>query len=586
MTQAKLGLLVSCAAIAVLFACTEQQPEVLQGQGEPELILEQGESAQLSAGDSHTYEMKTGAEQFVTGAIDQESVDVVVSIIGPDDEEVAGFDVSGRGLEHVRFQTVAAGIHKIVVSPFEEEDGTYTVGAFFQQPQATTPEETVDQLMSLYEDDTPGGVVAVTRNGEIVFSKSFGLANVEYGTPNSTSTPWHMASVSKQFTAMAIVLLGQQGLLDIDDDVHNHLPDLADFGHTITLRHLLNHTSGLRDHWNLWAMSGGRMDDVIRQEDIYRLTLRQRDLNFEPGSEFLYSNTGYMLLSEVVSAVAGKPFGEWMKENVFDPLGMDSTQVYDDHMRIVPGRAYSYGDGDDGLVKLVLSYANSGATSLFTTAEDLAKWLSNFKTGQVGGKEAIELLQVQGVLNDGETIDYALGISVSEQNGLHRISHSGGDAGYRTWLGYFPEIDAGVIVLGNKAGFDGGGIGVATADAFFADQMSFGNNADTDQPDEESPAHEIEKWQPSPDDLAGYVGRFYSDELETFYTVKLDDDTLSINHIRHGSSPLEPKERDVFASDMWFVGSVTFSRGDDGSLHGLSMSNGRVRNLVFNKVDE
>ena len=197
-----------------------------------------------------------------------------------------------------------------------------------------------------------------------------------------------MASVSKQFTAFAVVLLSLEGKLGLDDDVRKYLPEVPDFGHAITLRHLLNHTSGIRDQWALWAMSGGRMDDVIRQQDLMRLVTRQRELNFEPGAEHLYSNTGYMLLSEVVTRASGRPFGEWMKANVFEPLGMSSTQIYDDHERLVPGRAYSYQYARSGLSKAVLSYANSGATSLFTTASDLARWLRNFRTGQVGGKRA------------------------------------------------------------------------------------------------------------------------------------------------------------------------------------------------------
>ena len=381
------------------------------------------------------------------------------------------FDGPARGPEQFQFETAKAGLYRISVAPFEKEQGEYTVRILRQEPLADTPAGKVDQMMAPYRADTPGGVVAVVRGGEIVFGAGYGLANVEYGVPNTKSTPYHMASVSKQFTALAVVLLSLEGKLGLDDDVRKYLPQVPDFGHTITLRHLLNHTSGIRDHWTLWAMSGGRMDDVIRQQDLMRLVTRQRDLNFEPGAEFLYSNTGYLLLSEVVTKVSGRPFGEWMKANVFEPLGMSSTQIYDDHERLVPGRAYSYQYSKDGLSKAVLSYANSGATSLFTTAEDLARWLRNFRTGQVGGKRAIELLQVQGVLNDGKTIDYALGVGIGEQKGLRRIAHGGGDAGYRTWLAYYPEIDAGVVVLGNIASFDAGGIGARVAEAFFAADM-------------------------------------------------------------------------------------------------------------------
>jgi len=196
-----------------------------------------------------------------------------------------------------------------------------------------------------------------------VFARGYGLANVEDGLPNTPATVYHVASVSKQFTAFAIAMLADQGRLALDDDVRRYVPEVPDFGKTITLRHLLTHTSGLRDQWDLWGIGGGLMGDVIRQQDLLRLVHGQRELNFEPGAEFLYCNTGFMLLSEVVARVTGQPFRDWMRANVFAPLGMNATQVYDDDERLVPGRAYSFQNGADGVRKSVLSYANAGATS-------------------------------------------------------------------------------------------------------------------------------------------------------------------------------------------------------------------------------
>ena len=571
--SALLGLI---ACVAMTTACTERQSEV---------VLEPTDLSELASGESHTYEVTTKTGQYVFGSVNQNSVDIVVTINGPDGEQIGAIDVSARGPEHVHFETTMAGIHQIIISPFEEAEGEYSVGAFRQERLADTVEGKVDQMMSRYSDDMPGGVIAVVRSGKIVFSRSYGLANVEYAVPNSISTPYHMASVSKQFTAMAIIMLDQRGLLGLDDDVRKHLPDLPDFGPTITLRHLLNHTSGLRDHWALWVMSGGMMDDVIRQQDLVRLVHRQKDLNFEPGAEYLYSNTGFMLLSEVVTTVSGKPFGEWMTDNVFEPLGMSSTQIYDDHERIVPGRAYSYHLSEDGLSKSVLSFANSGATSLFTTAEDLAKWLANFNSGLVGGTEAIEMLQVQGVLNDGETIDYALGIGVSEQNGLRRLSHGGSDAGFRTWLGYYPEIDAGIIVLGNDASFGTNGVGPAIANAFFSNHMIFENNAIAEPDSDSSNNTQTEEWQPDAIELTAYTGRYYSDELETFYSLSLEGDQLKINHVRHGDFTLSPQEKGAFGSGVWFIGTVKFDSAEEDGVSAMRMTNGGVRNLVFERVD-
>jgi hypothetical protein len=352
---------------------------------------------------------------------------------------------------------------------------------------------------------------------------------------------------------------------------------------------------------------------------------------------------------------------------------MSSTQVYDDHERLVPGRAYSYQYSKTGFSKAVLSYANSGATSLFTTAEDLARWLRNLHTGEVGGKRAIELLQVQGVLNGGKTIDYALGISIGEQNGLRQISHGGADAGYRTWVGYYPEIDAGVVVLGNIASFDAGGIGRRVAEVFFASDMhakepakaaeakaaDAGKTAapvpselgkalagvfaiengplvtiayegarlsaqvegqpafalvpegdrtfriDIAQPDVrivfepgpdgavdkavlhqngERAMHRVTKWEPDAQALAAYAGRYYSPELETFYTVSLDDKKLTLSQRRDRDLGLSPKEKDAFTCAEWYVGEVRFGRDPAGHVASMTVSNGRVRSLRFDRV--
>ena len=438
--------------------------------------LERGRTIErdLPASAAHAYTLALGARQFVYGVADQLSVDVVVTVYAPSGRRVATFDSPARGPEPFQFATDAAGIYRIEITPFEQEHGRYTLTAHRIEPLAPTPAGRVDQIMAAYgAPGAPGGVVAVTRGGELVFARGYGLADLESATPNTPRTVYHMASVSKQFTAFAIVRLAAEGKLALDDDVRAFIPELHDFGRTLTLRHLLTHTSGLRDQWDLWILSGGRMDDVIRQADLLRLITRQRELNFEPGAEHLYSNTGYTLAATVVERVSGRPFREWMQEFVFTPLGMHATQIYDDHERLVPGRAYSYATaGGGGYRKAVLSYANAGATSLFTTAEDLAKWIRNFHTHQVGGVGVWEQLQERGVLSRGDTLEYALGIVIGTHRGLRRIQHGGADAGYRTNVAYYPDIDAGVIALGNVGSFPAGRVATEVAEAFFGDRMT------------------------------------------------------------------------------------------------------------------
>lgn len=627
-------------------------------------------SDSLAAGDVHTFTLDLPADRFVFGEVDQHTVDVAVRVLGPTGERIEEFDDPARGPEPFRFTTTVPGAYRIEVRPFEQGTGRYGVRLDRVEAVATTPEGSVDQLMAAYSGGRPGGVVAVTRGGEIIFARGYGMADLEHEAPNTPGTPWHMASVSKQFTAFAIALLADEGRLSLDDDVRTHIPEMHDFGQPITLRHLLHHTSGLRDHWTLWTLSGGRMDDVIRQEDLLRLAYDQRELNFPPGSEYLYSNTGFMLLSEVVERVTGEPFGDWMRERVFAPLGMDDTQVYDDHTRIVKGRAYSYERGPDGLRKAVLSYANAGATSLFTTAEDLAKWLRNMRTHEVGSPAVWDAMTTRGVLTNGDTIDYALGIGISEYRGVRRVAHGGADAGYRTMLAYHPELDAGIIVLGNIASFNAGQIADGVADAFFAaslepreapaaaeaptdavtvapeiltaiageyriqggpvvrftrdgaglvtrieGQPSFPLTALADtlfrvevpglevrvqfhlapdgpveagvihQSGRSTPIRRETPWRPGADELRRYAGRYYSPELETFYTVRVDDDgRLVAWHRRHGTIVLTPKVPDEFTTSAWFVGDVRFER-EDGAVTGMRFTSGRVRNLALEKVE-
>ena len=218
-------------------------------------------------------------------------------------------------------------------------------------------------------------------------------------------------------------------------------------------------------------MSGGRMDDVITQDDLFRLVTRQRALNFKPGAEHLYSNSGYMLLAKVVERVGGKPFPVFMRERVFTPLGMRDTRVHMDHQESSRPCLLVRAQRRGGYRNSVLSYANASATSLFTTVEDLARWLENFHTGAVGGAAAREMQFTRGILTKGDTIDYALGVVVDRYRGQRRIGHGGADAGFRSYVGFFPEIDAGVIVLSNDAGFNTPGVASQVADVFLGDVL-------------------------------------------------------------------------------------------------------------------
>ena len=316
------------------------------------------------------------------------------------------------------------------------------------------PDSTIKKIDSIFADadnnNIPGYAIGVVRNDSLVYSKGYGMANLEYGVPITPETIFHMASVSKQFTAYSIVLLARQGKLNLDDDVHKYLSWFPDLKEKITIRNLLNHTSGIRDQWQLLTISGTRLDDVITQDQIIKVLSKQQALNFHPGEKYSYSNSGFTMLAEIVRSVTGQSLRQFTDSAIFKPLGMNNTHFHDNYTEIVKNRSYSY-DRIDGthFANAILSYSNAGATSLFTNINDMSKWIMNFYDHKVGDQKDIDELTTRGKLNNGKQITYALGISVGEHNGWKQFSHSGGDAGYRTYLTVFPDLKMGIAVFSN-----------------------------------------------------------------------------------------------------------------------------------------
>lgn len=443
---------------------------------------------------------------------------------------------------------------------------------------------------------SPGASVAVIQGGDIIYSRGYGYAQIEHAVPVTPATVFHVASVSKQFTAMAVTLLAADGALGLDDPVQQHLEFVPEFDHPTTVRQLIHHTSGIRDQWQLLGISGWRLDDVITTEQIRGLMARQRELNFVPGSEYLYSNMGYTLMAQTVEAVSGMSFPEFTASRIFRPAGMDRTHFHDDHEHMVPNRAYSYAplqppadtdapaDADAPRYrKSVLSYANAGATSLFTTAEDLARWLDNFRHETVGGPDVMATMQMRGILNNGDTIPYAHGLSTGEYRGLRTIGHGGADAGFRTQVQWFPAVETGVVVLtnvanGNPAGRARSVADVVLAGSFPEEELEEEGGAPAAAADAEPPA------TPDPAVLAGYAGSWYSPELDALYHLGVSGGRLVARHIRHGEIVLEYRAPDEFATDRWWMREIRFERGPDGAVTDMRVGGGRVRNLRFVKL--
>lgn len=344
---------------------------------------------------------------------------------------------------------------------------------------------------------SPGCAVGVYRGDRVVHAAAFGMANLDHDVPLSPKSVFHVASVSKQFTAAAILLLARDGKLSIDDEVRKHIPELPDFGPRITIRHLVHHTSGIRDQWDLLGFAGWRYSrDLITDDDVLSLLSRQKDLNFAPGERHLYSNSGYTLLAIVVSRVSGKSFREFTTERIFKPLGMANTHFRDDFNEIVKGQAYGYVPAQGTFRLSVTNFDTAGATSLLTTVEDMAKWHANFDGHVVGGDALIPAMLERGVLNSGERIPYAFGISHGTYRGVATIGHGGSDAGYRSAFLRFPDQRFGVAVLCNLGGpTNPGELSQRVADVYLADVLKPAAAAasPTDQPEVPLPPEQLSR---------------------------------------------------------------------------------------------
>jgi CubicO group peptidase (beta-lactamase class C family) len=321
---------------------------------------------------------------------------------------------------------------------------------------------------------SPGCALSMIKDGQIIYKHGYGLADLDHDIPITPETVFHVASVSKQFTAMAVLLLAQAGKLSLDDDVRQYIPEVPDFGARITIRNLIYHTSGLRDQWDLLNLAGWRYSlDLITDDDVLGLVARQKELNFPPGEKQLYSNTGYTLLGQIVKRVSGQSLHEFTTERIFTPLGMSNTHFRDDHAEIVKHMAYGYieGPAGKGYRLSVTNFDTVGPTSLLTTVEDLALWDENFYHPRVGGAALVEQQLQRGKLNNAKDLDYASGLGLGEYRGLPTVDHPGTDAGYRAELLRFPEQHFSVACLCNDRSIFPVELARKVADIYLAGQF-------------------------------------------------------------------------------------------------------------------
>jgi CubicO group peptidase (beta-lactamase class C family) len=464
--------------------------------------------------------------------------------------------------------------------------GLSTVAA--QQPGATAARELalVDSVFTAFADATaPGCALAVVRDGRFAFSRGYGSANLDYGIPIDGRSVFYLASVSKQFTAAAIALAAADGRLSLDDDVRVHMPELPDYGTPITVRQLVHHTSGLRDYLTLISLSGRRADDHWTDAALLELIARQRATNFPPGSEYLYSNTGYVLLAAIAGRATGSTLRRYVDERIFRPLGMRDSHFHDDAGQVVPRRVIGYARGAGGAFRMNhwFAFDKVGDGGMYSSVEDLARWEQNFYSGAVGGPRFLEQIHQRGMLTGGDTIPYAFGLTHGTHRGLSTVSHGGSLAGFRTAVLRFPEQRFSSIVLCNSPAANAAQLAHQVAAVFLGSQMSApaappmaaAANTPTTQ------AAGAPAAQPaglSASDLARYTGRFHSDELDALYTLEPGAGVLVLRRGADTRVELRPSASGEFS------GGFLLLRFDDEAA-AFVIDAGRVRGIRFQRMD-
>jgi len=442
---------------------------------------------------------------------------------------------------------------------------------------APAPGMAVDDIFSKWSSSTPGCAVGVAVGGKAMLLKAYGMADLERDVRNTPDTIFEAGSVSKQFTAMAVQLLANDGKLSIDDPVRKYIPELPDYGKPLTIRHMLSHTSGLRDWGSVESIAGWpRTTREYTHAHVLEIVSKQKSLNFEPGTNWSYSNTGFNLAAIIVSRVSGMPFAEFSKQRIFTPLGMAHTSWRDDHTRIIKGRAIAY-SLDNGEYHIEMPFENVyGNGGLLTTVGDLLIWNENFVNPKVGNAKLISEMAAGGQFNDGKPLEYyGLGLFIEIYRGVHNVYHSGSTAGYRAHLNRFPDSRTSVAVLCNGSNGDASRSANRVSDVFLGDRLKPAPTA----PSAAAPPAALNP-PPSSAQLEALTGSYWSEEAETMFVAAVDQGSLVLRRRPDAVIKLTAIGPEKFRGS---IGTVTFMRNGSGAVDSFSVNQDRVWDLRFTK---
>ena len=487
---------------------------------------------------------------------------------------------------------------------------------------------TVDEVFAKYTASTPGCAVGVAGDGKRVVIKGYGMADLEHDVPIGEDTIFEAGSVSKQFTAAAMLLLAREGKLSIDDPVRKYVPEVPDYGSPLTIRHMLNHTSGLRDWGSVEDIAGWpRTSRVYTHAHVLDIVSRQKALNFTPGTQWSYSNTGFNLAAVIVSRVSGRPFADFVRDRIFKPRGMTRTSWRDDFTRIVKGRAMAYAERNGGF-RTQMPFENVyGNAGLLTTVGDLLKWNENFTTPVVGDRAFVEEQQRPGTFTNGTPHIYAFGLYSRKYRGVREVGHSGSTAGYRAFLARYPDQHLSVAVLCNVASANGTTLARQVAEIYLGERLtSPTSTASTTEQVAAAPGlyrstltgdtiggertqlgsriwtfdargatatnehgvkefyERVERATPTAQELQAYAGAYASDEAETVLTAVVEKGQLILKRRPDTSIALTPLYADAFSGPR--IGTIIFRRDSTGRVNALSVVQDRVWDLRFSRTSK
>ncbi len=414
----------------------------------------------------------------------------------------------------------------------------------------------VDSIFSDYSDDTPGCAVGVTHRGDLIFSNGYGMANLDYGIPIKPDSKFMIASISKQFAAAALLMMEQEGLLDLDENLKTYIPELPDYETPVTARQMIHHTSGIRDLFSLLALNDVGLDNTTTPDATFELITRISRLNFEPNTKYNYSNSTYFLMSVLVENVTGMTLGEYSKLHFFDPIGMNDTHFHDDAGRIVENRVESYRPTNRGVGRFYRdNLERVGARGLFTTIEDFAKWDANFLENRSNLENFREKMLQVGVFKDGTEQDYAAGIRVSDYRKLNTFGHGGNYMGFRTSYMHFPDYELGVIVFCNRSNISPANHAREVSDLFLKNVFE--------------------------DLFSEYAGTYRNSSFRTEFDLTIDEGKLVMRRGLREEMELNWNENDEFRSGSW---DVKFER-ENGRISKMKVKSGRTGYVTFERID-